>query len=124
MQTINFYGKTIKIDAISFCEKRRTKFFSFFNILGIIIFWIIVIIFSLILYNSNLNSEDILKAIAIFILIIGSIGFVLEFIFGKKSIVEITLQTGDKLKSPTLPDNKAIALYEYIDKAINKVGLK
>lgn len=120
MQTINFYGKVIKIDTISFCEKRKTKPFSLLSTLGLITFWVIVIIFSFILYISNLKSDDILKAIFIFILIFGGIGYVLEFIFRKKSIVEITLQTGDKLKSPTLTSDEAAALHDYIVKAINQ----
>ena len=46
MNALDFYGRTIKVDDISFCEKRTTRVLNFFSIIGAIIGWIIIIIFN------------------------------------------------------------------------------
>jgi len=120
VKTLNFYGRTIKIDDISFCEQRKTRLYNFFDIVGAIIGWIIIIGFGIILYKSNMTGEEIFKAIFVFLLVLGGIGFVIDFLFGGKSIVVITLSNGNKIKSPRLADDDAQTLYRHISKSIER----
>jgi len=120
MKAIEFYGRTIKLDDISFCEKRETRVLSFFNIVGVIIFWIITIIFGFFLYQSDMEGKEIFIAILVFLLIMGAIGAIFEFLFTGNSIVVITLHSGDKIKSPAISNEKASSLYKYISKNIGR----
>ena len=119
MKTLEFYGRTIKIEDISFCEQRKTKLFNLFSTIGIIISWIIFITFGFFIYGLYEDGKEIFMPIVVFFVVMGVIVFIVEFLFGaNKSIVVITLSNGNKIKSPKLQDDDAETLYKHISKSI------
>ena len=121
MKTLEFYGKTIKIEDISFYEQRNTRLYSLFSIFVLIINWIILISFLLFLYGLYEDGKEILIPIVSFFIVAGGIISFVGFLFDvNKSIVEITLSNGIKIKSPKLKDADAEKLYKHISKSINK----
>jgi len=141
MEIIEFYGRTIRVKDISFCEKRRTRTSEvvsvIWNIIGII--GIIGIIFGIYFYDISthiydifgldfgINVDDILDIhySHVFIFLVGYLflhtilgALIIDVIFDRNKIVVIVLTSGEKIKSPYISDNDALLLNTHISKIL------
>jgi len=143
MKTLDFYGRTIRVKDISFCEKRRTKTFEvviiIWHIIGYIAFIAFIgIILGIHFYNFSTHIYDVfglklgisidddvsMKYISVFFFFFGY-GFLhsviiglIHTILGRNKIVVIILVSGEKIKSPPIPDSDALSLNTYISKIL------
>jgi len=139
MEIIEFYGRTIRVKDISFCEKRDTQASKvsriIWNIIGSvgvagILFWIFFYDISkeftmgigldISLSDAiDINPGDFVFLLFIYMLVWAVLNGVRDFIFGRNKFVLIVLHYGEKIKSPTMSDNDASLLYIHISKILN-----
>lgn len=138
MEIIEFYGRTIRVKDISFCEKRDTEASKVSRIIWYTIGSIgaIGIIFGIFFYDISkeftmgigldislsdavdINPGNLVYLLFIYMFAWAVLDGVRDLIFGRKKFVLIFFLSGEKIKSPTMSDNDALLLHTHISKIL------